>query len=91
VYTYICKNGLNRLELTKISHIEINKNVDIKFSTHDAFLEELSSGTLKIARLKSQNQLKCLGAIKSKGLNKIGDGPLCPREENLSLIKNYIF
>jgi hypothetical protein len=32
----------------------MNKNVDIKFSAHDAFLEEPSSGTLKIERLGSQ-------------------------------------
>ena len=31
-----------------------NKNVDVKFSAHDAFLELPSSGTLKIERLESQ-------------------------------------
>jgi len=31
-----------------------NKNVDIKFSAQDAFLEYPSSGTLKIERLESQ-------------------------------------
>ena len=31
-----------------------NKNVDIKFSAHDACLESHSSGTLKIERLESQ-------------------------------------
>ena len=31
-----------------------NENVDIKFSAHDAFLEQPSSGTLKIKRLESQ-------------------------------------
>jgi hypothetical protein len=31
-----------------------NKNVDIKFSAHDAFLELPSSGTLKIERWESQ-------------------------------------
>ena len=30
-----------------------NKNVDIKFSAHDAFLEWPSSGTLKIEKLES--------------------------------------
>ena len=32
----------------------INKNVNIKFRTHDAFLEKPSSGTLNIERLESQ-------------------------------------
>ena len=31
-----------------------NKNVDMKFSAHDAFLEQLSSGTLKVERLGNQ-------------------------------------
>ena len=31
-----------------------SKNVDINFSVHDTFLEKLSSGTLKIERLKNQ-------------------------------------
>ena len=31
-----------------------NENVDIEFSAHDAFLEQPSSGTLKIERLESQ-------------------------------------
>jgi len=35
-----------------------NKNVDIKFSAHDTFLEEPSLGTLKIERLESQIILK---------------------------------
>jgi hypothetical protein len=30
-----------------------NKNADIQFSVTDAFLEQLSSGTLKVKRLKS--------------------------------------
>ena len=32
----------------------INKNVNIKFRTHDAFLEKPSSGTLKVHRVESQ-------------------------------------
>jgi len=48
-----------------------NKYVDIKFSVHNEFLEEPSSGTLKIAILESQLILKCLAAIKPKGLNRI--------------------
>jgi hypothetical protein len=35
-------------------YIGKNKNVDIKFSAHDAFLEKPSSGTLKIEILGSQ-------------------------------------
>jgi hypothetical protein len=31
-----------------------NKNVDIEFSAHDAFLTEPSSGTLNVKRLESQ-------------------------------------
>ena len=31
-----------------------NKNVDIKFSAHDVFLELPASGTLKIERFESQ-------------------------------------
>jgi hypothetical protein len=41
----------------------------------------------KITILESQLILKCLAAIKPKGLNntdKIGNGHLCLREENLS-------
>ena len=34
-----------------VSH---NKNIDIKLSTHDTFLEKPSSDTLKIERLESQ-------------------------------------
>jgi hypothetical protein len=30
-----------------------NENVDIKFSVHDAFIDQPSFGTLKIERLKS--------------------------------------
>jgi len=45
----------------------INKKVDIKFSAHDAFLEQSSSGsgTLKIDRLESQISL---GAIKPQDI-----------------------
>ena len=45
-----------------------NKNVEIKLSAHDAFLELPSSDTLKIGRLESQVIYKILGAIKTKGL-----------------------
>jgi len=31
-----------------------NKNVDIKFSEHNAFLKTPSPGTLKVERLKNQ-------------------------------------
>ena len=45
-----------------------NKNVDIKFSAHDAFLELPSSGMFKVERLESQIMF---GASKSNGLNRI--------------------
>ena len=38
-------------------------------------------------------QFKVLGAIKPKGLNKTAKsscGHICPRDENLSFISNYI-
>jgi hypothetical protein len=35
-----------------------NKNKDIKCSAHDSFLELPSSGTLKVERLKSEQNLK---------------------------------
>jgi len=47
-----------------------NKNIDIKFSVHDTFLESPSSGMLKVERLKNQIILKSLRAIKPKGLNE---------------------
>ena len=44
------------LGINQILHNYNNKNIDIKFSVHDSFLEQLSSGTgtLKIERLESQ-------------------------------------
>ena len=71
---------------------ECNENVDIKFSAHDSFLEQPSSGTLNVERLESQIILKVLGS-KPKGLIpilKIGYGHLCLREENLRFNNNYI-
>ena len=32
----------------------MNKNVDIKFSLHEAYLESPSSGTLKVEKLENQ-------------------------------------
>ena len=40
--------------MTNILEIAGSKNVNIKYSAHDPFLEESSSGTLKIERLESQ-------------------------------------
>jgi len=48
-----------------------NKNVDIKSSVYDAFLESPSSGTLKIEKLEHQIILKSFGAIRPKGLNRL--------------------
>ena len=52
---------------------QCNKNVDIKFSAHDSFLQKLSSGTLKLKIFENQIILKYLGARKPKlkGLNRI--------------------
>ena len=44
-----------------------DKNVDIKFSAHDAFLEKPSSGTLKTKILENQIILKIFGGKKTKG------------------------
>jgi len=43
----------------------------MKFSAHDAFLETLSSGTLKVKILESQIIVKSLRARKPKTLNRI--------------------
>ena len=48
-----------------------NKKVDIKFSDHDAFLEQLSSGTLKAKILESQiNKKISLEAGLGTGISK---------------------
>jgi len=46
-----------------------NKNVDIKFSAHDALLEKPSSGTLKIDRLENQI-IQSFGGNKTRLLTK---------------------
>ena len=43
-----------------------NKNVDIKLSAHDTFLEQPSSGTLKIEKLENQIIKKIFGSNKTK-------------------------
>jgi hypothetical protein len=66
-----------------------NKNVDIKLSAHDAFLESPSSGTFKVENLENQIIYKFLGSIKRKDLNriaKIGSGHLCMMEEIMSIL-----
>ena len=45
----------------------MNENVDIKFSAHDAYLEYLSSGTLKAKIFESKTILKVFGSKKPKG------------------------
>jgi hypothetical protein len=42
------------VEPFEISGLTINKDVNIKFSAHDAFLEKPSSGTLNIEIFESQ-------------------------------------
>ena len=64
-----------------------NKKVDIKFSAHDAFLEQLSSGTLKAKILESQIIKKISLGGKSKRRNRIVKfcyGHLCLSDECLS-------
>jgi hypothetical protein len=51
---------------SSVVQIPLNKNVDIKLSARDAFLEQPSSGTLKIERLESQ-MIKSFGSNKTKG------------------------
>ena len=61
-----------------------NKNVDIKFSAHEAFLEWSSSGTLKIERLESQI-IYSFGSNKTKGPKRDSQNQLrslCLRKEN---------
>jgi hypothetical protein len=53
-----------------VEPIHNNKNVDIKFSAHDTFLEWPSSDILKIERLKSPKIHKCLGEINPNGLKR---------------------
>jgi hypothetical protein len=43
-----------RLVFLLITEYYSNKNVEIKLSAHDAFLESLSSGFLKVERLENQ-------------------------------------
>ena len=68
-----------------------NKNVDIKFSAHDAFLEYPSSGTLRVTIIRyaqnnhhqvcsKTNNFKNLLERETEGLNRlanIGYGYLC--------------
>jgi hypothetical protein len=44
---------MNRKYIFTVSNIK--KNVDIKFSAYDAFMEEPSSGTIKVERLKAKH------------------------------------
>jgi len=44
-----------------------NKNVDIAYSSHNAFLEKPSSGTLKAKKLESQIFFLTFGGITPKG------------------------
>jgi hypothetical protein len=47
------KNVGIKISAQNYEWVHSNKNVGIKISTHDAFLEESSSGTLEIERLES--------------------------------------
>jgi hypothetical protein len=52
-------------------HFYLNKNVDINFSAHGAFLEYPSSGSLKAKIFESQIIKKKIGNKKPKNLNRI--------------------
>ena len=52
------------IQLTNCSTINY-KNLDIKFSPHDALLEQFSSGTFKVERYESLELLS--SGLKSKG------------------------
>ena len=54
--------------LSQAAILRSNKNVDIKFSAHDAFLEYPLSGTFKIDRLERQIILS-FGSNNTKGFN----------------------
>jgi hypothetical protein len=55
----------------------VNKNVDIQFSSHDSFLEQTSTGTLLVKRLKSQIIERSLGASAPKGISRIANMGEC--------------
>jgi predicted transcriptional regulator len=48
-----------------------NKNVDIKFSAHDAVSEITFISYAQHLKIGKPNNLKLLGTIKPKGLNRI--------------------
>ena len=59
-------------EITNKTHMAryvFNKNVNIKFSAYDAFLEKPASGMLKIERSESQI-IWSFGSHKTKGINR---------------------
>ena len=76
IYIYICTPG-DRYRLLRTSGFNFgrqiikirfqsitpvsNKNVDIVFHTHGTFLENLSSGTLKVKLIGSHTNLNVLG------------------------------
>ena len=66
--TNFYKTKLTDKEICKINEYIKKK---ISFSVHNEFLEEPSSGTLKIERLESQIILKVLRASKPKDLNRV--------------------
>ena len=64
-----------------------NKNVDIKFSAHDAFSGITFIRYAQNRKIGKTNNLNFLGAIKPKGLNriaKIGYGHIYLRGVNIS-------
>ena len=62
---------ISYIDCCSTSNQQYNKNVDIKFSVHDVFLEYPSSSTLKAEIFESQIILKSLGERKPKVINRI--------------------
>jgi hypothetical protein len=58
-------DNINKLTLydilLKFVHTTFNKNVDIKFNAHDAFLEQPSSGNVQNRKIGKPNNLKFWG------------------------------
>ena len=65
--------------------IQCNKNVDIKFSAHNAFLEQPSSGTFNDKRLESQI-IWSFGSNKTKGHQQNSYGYTCMQNVTLNFV-----
>ena len=91
VYTYfIYLDYTNRIRHKyKKKH---KKNIDVKFSVNNPFLEITFIRYAHIRKIGNPNN-KVLGSNKAKGPKQYSQNQLMspmPREENLSFIENYI-